>query len=238
MKHFTPGPRIVHEDNHLLVVDKPAGFLSQGDDTGDPTILDWGKRYIKRQYDKPGAVYLGLAHRLDRPTSGLIVLCRTSKALGRMQPMFAEREVEKTYLAVVTEHVPDGEFTLVNYLRHDPKVKRMRVHDSERKAGREGKRAELTYSLLGRVAGRSLLEVRPKTGRRHQIRAQLAAAGLPIEGDLRYGAQAPLPDRSIGLHAMRLRFLHPVGKAEVDVKTLPRERHEGFKLFGDLLAGL
>ena len=230
-------PRIVFEDNHLLIVDKPAGMLSQGDETGDPTLLDWGKRYIKQQYDKPGAVYLGLAHRLDRPTSGLVVLCRTSKALARMQPMFAERAVEKTYLAVVQAPVEDGERRLVDYLRHDPAVKRMRVHRSARKAGRDAKRAELTYDLLGRVAGRSLLRVRPLTGRRHQIRAQLAAAGLPIEGDLRYGAKGPLPDRSIGLHALRLRFEHPVGRAPVEVQALPREAHESFRHFGDLLGG-
>ena len=232
-----PPPRVVFEDNHLLIVNKPAGMLSQGDDTGDATLLDWGKRYIKHAYKKPGEVFLGLAHRLDRPTSGLVVLCRTSKALGRMQPMFADRAVEKTYLAVVQAHVADGERTLVNYLRHDPSVKRMRVHDSERKAGPDGKRAELRYELLGRVSGRSLLRVTPQTGRRHQIRAQLAAAGMPIEGDLRYGAKAPLEDRSIGLHAMRLHFLHPVGRAPLDVTALPRERHESFRHFVELLRG-
>lgn len=231
-------PRVVYEDNHLLVVDKPSGVLSQGDDTGDDTLLDWGKRYVKRRYDKPGAVYLGLAHRLDRPTSGLVVLCRTSKALSRMQTMFAERKVEKGYLAVVLQAVEDGERTLVNYLRHDPKVKRMRVHDSARKAGREGKRAELRFSLLGRVAGRSLLAVDPLTGRRHQIRAQLAAAGLAIDGDLRYGAKAPLPDKSIGLHAARLRFLHPVGNVPLDLTSSPRQKHESFRHFEDLLGGM
>ena len=230
-------PRVVYEDNHLLIVDKPAGVLSQGDDTGDETVLDWGKRYIKRAYDKPGDVYLGLAHRLDRPTSGLIVMCRTSKALGRMQPMFAARAVEKTYLAVVPVAVQDGERTLINYLRHDPSVKRMRVHDNPKKAGPEGKRAELSFELMARVGARSLLKVRPATGRRHQIRAQLAAAGMPIEGDLRYGAKAPLGDKSIGLHAMRLHFRHPVGKAPMDVTTLPRERHESFRHFVDILRG-
>ena len=227
-------PRVVYEDNHLLVVDKPAGMLCQGDDTGDRTLLDWGRRYVKHRYDKPGAVYLGLAHRLDRPTSGLVVLARTSKALSRLQPMFAKREVEKTYLAVVLGSVEERPRTLAHWLRHDPSVKRVRVHTSERKAGDGAKRAELDYRLLGRVSARSLLEVRPATGRRHQIRAQLASVGYPIEGDLRYGARVPLDDRSIGLHAYRLRFAHPVGKAPLDVRAAPEPRG-AFAHFADLL---
>ncbi len=229
-----PVPKIVFEDNHLLIVDKPAGLLTQGDDTGDSTLLDWGKRYIKTQYAKPGDVFLGLAHRIDRPTSGLVVLCRTSKALSRMQPMFAERAVAKTYLAVVQGEMNDEEQTLVHYLRHDPSVKRMRVHESERKAGPEGKRCELTYRLIGRVASHCLLEVKPDTGRRHQIRAQLGAIGHPVEGDLRYGAKNPLEDKSIGLHAYRLQFEHPVGGKPVDVRCLPRPRHDAFKHFVEM----
>ena len=239
MRTFAPPtPRIVYEDNHLLIVDKPAGMLSQGDDTGDATLVDWGKRYVKVQYAKPGEVFLGLAHRLDRPTSGLVVLCRTSKALGRMQPMFAERAVAKTYLAVVSGKPGDDEQRLEHYLRHDPSVKRMRVHESARKAGPEAKLSSLSYRLIGHVAGHSLLEVEPDTGRRHQIRAQLAAVGLPIEGDLRYGAKGPLEDRSIGLHAYRLRFEHPVAGKPVDVSTLPHPRHDAFKHFVDLLGEL
>ena len=230
-------PLIVHEDNHLLIVDKPAGMLSQGDDTGDRTLLDWGRRYVKHQYDKPGAVWLGLAHRLDRPTSGLVALARTSKALGRLQPMFAERAVAKTYLAVVRRGVDDEERALTHWLVHDPKVRRVRVHTSARKAGAGAKRAELSYRLLARVGGRSLLEVRPLTGRRHQIRAQLAAAGLPIEGDLRYGATQPLPDKSIGLHAYRLQFEHPVGKGPLDVRSAPAPE-QAFAPFAELLVDL
>lgn len=233
-----PAPRVVYEDNHLLIVDKPAGMLCQGDDTGDPTLLDWGKRYVKDRYGKPGEVYLGLAHRIDRPTSGLVVLCRTSKSLSRMQPMFAERAVAKTYLAVVQGEVNDQRVTLVNYLRHDPTVKRMRVHDSERKAGKDAKRAELSYELLARVASHCLLRVEPLTGRRHQIRAQLGAAGHPLEGDLRYGAKEPLQDRSIGLHAHRLRFGHPVGGAPIDVQCIPRKKHDAFKHFEEMMADL
>ncbi len=233
-----PAPRIVYEDNHLLIVDKPAGLLCQGDDTGDATLLDWGKAYVKRAYDKPGDVYLGLAHRIDRPTSGLVVLCRTSKALSRMQPMFAERAVAKTYLAVVQGEVSDEERTLVHYLRHDPSVKRMRVHESERKAGPDGKLSELSYKLLARVASHCLLKVEPTTGRRHQIRAQLGAIGYPLEGDLRYGAKEPLQDKSIGLHAHRLRFEHPVGGKAIDVKSLPRKRHDAFKHFEEVLGEL
>ncbi len=231
-------PRIVYEDNHLLIVDKPAGLLCQGDDTGDATLLDWGKAYIKAQYDKPGEVYLGLAHRIDRPTSGLVVLCRTSKALSRMQPMFAERAVAKTYFAVVQGELTDEARTLVHYLRHDPSVKRMRVHESERKAGPDGKRSELSFQLIARVASHCLLQVEPTTGRRHQIRAQLGAIGHPLEGDLRYGAKQPLEDRSIGLHAHRLRFAHPVGGKPIDVWCLPRKRHDAFKHFVEMMDDL
>jgi len=229
-------PKVIFEDNHLLIVDKPAGMLSQGDDTGDDTILDWGKRYIKKKYKKPGDVYLGLAHRLDRPTSGLIVLCRTSKALSRMQPMFADRAIQKTYLAVVSGNIEDRKQNLVHWLKHDSSVKRMRVHTSERKAGANGKKAELSFQLLARVASHCLLEVTPKTGRRHQIRAQLGAIGYPLAGDLRYGGKEALEDKSIGLHAHRLQFLHPVGKAPIDVKTVPPTSSSAFMHFNEVLA--
>ena len=211
-------------------------MLSQGDDTGDDTVLDWGKRYIKKKYKKPGDVYLGLAHRLDRPTSGLIVLCRTSKALSRMQPMFAERSVQKTYLAVVSGNIEDRKQELVHWLKHDPSIKRMRVHTSERKAGSGRKKAELSYQLLARVASHCLLEVTPKTGRRHQIRAQFGAIGYPLSGDLRYGGKEALEDRSIGLHAYRLQFLHPVGKAPMDFKSVPKTSSSAFLHFGDVLS--
>jgi len=152
--------------------------------------------------------------------------------------MFANREVEKTYLAVVDGHMEDREQSLVHYLRHDPSIKRMRVHTSERKAGSGAKRAELRYQLLARVGSHSLLEVHPLTGRRHQIRAQLAAAGHPIEGDLRYGAKSPLQDRSIGLHALRLKFSHPVGGKLVDVRAAPAIQHDAFKHFAEILEDL
>lgn len=236
-KRYLRSPKIVYENNHLLIVDKPAGMLSQGDDTGDMTILDWGKQYIKMQYNKPGAVFLGLAHRLDRPTSGLVMMARTSKALSRIQPMFAKNQIKKTYLAVVEGHVSDEPKTLVHWLKHDPTVKRMRVHTSERKAGAGAKRSELSYKLLGRVASHSLLEVQPTTGRRHQIRAQLAAAGHVIEGDMRYGCRNPLEDRSIGLHALRLEFNHPVGNAPINVMSIP-DSTDAFKHFSEMLEDL
>ncbi|MFK8055054.1 MAG: RluA family pseudouridine synthase [Saprospiraceae bacterium] len=231
-------PFVVYEDNHLLIVDKPAGMLSQGDDTGDATVLDWGKRYIKYKYKKPGEVYLGLAHRLDRPTSGLIVLCRTSKALSRMQPMFAEREVQKTYLAVVNGNIEDRRQDLVHWLKHDPSIKRMRVHSSERKAGSGGKKSELSFELLARVASYCMLKVSPKTGRRHQIRAQFGSIGYPLAGDLRYGGKEALEDRSIGLHAYRLQFQHPVGKAPMDVSSRPQRTSSAFKHFVELISTL
>jgi len=217
-----PEPTILHEDTHLLAVVKPAGLLVQGDRSGDPTLLDACKAYLKARYDKPGNVYLGLVHRLDRPVSGVVLLARTSKAAGRLSAQFRERRVRKTYLAVVegrtripwdalTHHVAD---------RADARG-RTRCEAAPFAGSRE---ARLTFHVLVDGERRSVLRVVPETGRRHQIRAQLAKVGHPVVGDVKYGAAAALPDRAIALHAWRLEVAHPVGGAPV-VLTAPAPRH-------------
>lgn len=212
-------PRIIHEDNHLLVVDKPAGLLVQGDRTGDRTLLDVCKSYLKRRYDKPGNVYLGLVHRLDRPVSGVVLLAKTSKAAGRMSRQFREKTVRKTYLAVVA-----GE--------PRPEAGELRHHLAE-KAGPDGRTAVLRegdpgaresileYRVLETAGGLSLVEARPITGRRHQIRVQLAAAGWPILGDVKYGAAERMAGRRIALHASRLEAAHPIGGRPLDFTAPP-----------------
>jgi len=202
---------ILHEDNHLLVVVKPAGLLAQGDSSGDVTLLDLCKADLKARFGKPGHVYLGLVHRLDRPVSGVMVLARTSKAAARLSEQFRSAQVRKTYRAVVEGAPPAAEGELVGHLAAaGDQDGRTRWSPAPFPGSRE---AHLLYRVLAAAAGRSLLEVRPQTGRRHQIRVQLAAAGCPVAGDVKYGAPSALPDRSVALHAWRLEFSHPVGGA-------------------------
>jgi len=198
---------ILFEDNHLLVLNKPAGWLVQGDRTGDPTLTDWGKAYLKEKYAKPGAVFLHPAHRIDRPVSGAVLFARTDKALGRLTTMFRERKVAKTYLALVLYEPRQASGELRHFLEKDEKRNVVRV--SAKPVG-DAKEAILHYSLLGVAGACYLLEVRPLTGRPHQIRAQLGAMGCPIAGDVKYGAKVPLPDASIGLHSRVLELEHPV----------------------------
>jgi len=199
---------ILYEDNHLLALAKPAGILVQGDRTGDPTLLELAKVYLKDKYGKPGQVYLGLVHRLDRPVSGVVLLARTSKAASRLGKQFREGSVTKTYLAVVNGLPEPASTELVAYLAPRSGAGGRTLASTTRFS--EAKEARLIYHVKNCAAGMALLEIEPSTGRRHQIRAQLALYGHPIVGDLKYGAAAPLPDRSIGLHALRLLITHPV----------------------------
>jgi 23S rRNA pseudouridine1911/1915/1917 synthase len=199
---------IIYEDNHLLVVNKPAGLLVQGDQTGDPTLLDHAKEYLKKKYNKPGAVYLGLVHRLDRPTSGVIVLARTSKALSRLNQQFKDREPKKTYWALV-EGKPQEETKLLHFLKRNSKLNKSFAHKHEVP---ESKKAVLEYKCIKRLNNYSLLEIDLHTGRHHQIRAQLSAERLFIKGDLKYGAKRPNSDGSIHLLARTLEITHPVRK--------------------------
>lgn len=230
MKSANPGntPEIIHIDNHLLAANKPAGLPSQPDESGDPSLADWAKAYLKREFSKPGQVYLALLHRLDRPTSGVVLMARTEKAAGRMADLFRRREVEKRYLALVECRAdPGGGKTLRSFLAPAANGS-MREHPSERPGARE---ARLSYRTLGQCGGKALLEINLGTGVKHQIRCQLAGIGLPVTGDFRYGAfgetarpEAVAEGRAILLHAHRVRFVHPV-RREPAALTAPPPGH-------------
>ena len=205
---------VVYEDNHLIIVNKSSSEIVQGDKTGDKPLAEMVKEYIKQKYHKPGNVFLGVVHRLDRPVSGLVVFARTSKALARLNEMFRTKEVHKTYWAIVGNCPPTEEGELVHWLVRNEKQNKSYAYDKEKP---EAKKAVLDYKLIGRSERYFLLEVDLKTGRHHQLRCELAKMGCPIKGDLEYGSPRSNPDGSICLHARRVRFVHPVSKQEIDV---------------------
>ena len=205
---------VVYEDNHIIIVNKTASEIVQGDKTGDVPLSETVKQYLKEKYQKPGNVFIGVTHRLDRPVSGLVVFAKTSKALSRLNEMFKNSEVKKTYWAIVKQTPAETEGELVNYLVRNEKQNKSYAYDTERTGS---KKAVLHYRLIARSDNYSLLEVDLKTGRHHQIRCQLAKMGCPIKGDLKYGFPRSNPDGSICLHARRVRFVHPVSKELIDV---------------------
>lgn len=207
---------VLYEDNHIIVVNKPSGALSQGDKTEDAPYSEYVKQYIKEKYKKPGDVYLGVPHRLDRPVSGVLLFARTSKALTRINEQFKNKEIQKTYWAVVKKLPPETEGTLIHYMKKNEANNTSKAHISSNKGGQY---AELHYKIIGSLDNYHLLEITPKTGRHHQIRVQLASMGSPIKGDIKYGFQRPNDDKSIHLHARKLKFLHPVTKEWVEVKA-------------------
>ena len=205
---------ILYEDNHIIVVNKRPSDIVQGDKTGDVPLSEVVKQYIKEKYDKPGEVFIGVVHRLDRPVSGAVMFARTSKALARLNEMIRDRKVTKIYWAVTAEKPAMEEGRLVHYLRKNQKKNTSYAYDEEA-PGRL--RAELAYRYLCSSDNYHLLEVELFTGRHHQIRVQLAAAGCVIRGDLKYGAKRPNKDAAINLHARKLSFIHPVRKEPLEI---------------------
>ncbi|MCQ2286114.1 MAG: RNA pseudouridine synthase [Bacteroidales bacterium] len=208
--------RILYEDNHLIIVNKEPGEIVQGDKTGDVALLEVVREYIKEKYSKPGNVFCGLVHRIDRPVSGAVIFAKTSKGLARMNELVKERRISKIYWAVVEGKPTEKEATLVDYVLKNEKLNKTLVSKTEKK---DWKKAELSYKTLFVGDRYSLLEVTLFTGRHHQIRAQLSSAGMPIKGDLKYGARRSNPDGSISLHSRRVEFLHPVSKMEISVEA-------------------
>lgn len=201
--------QVLHEDNHVIVINKRVGDIVQGDKTGDKPLSEVVKEYLKEKYNKPGEVFLGVIHRLDRPTTGTVVFAKTSKALTRLNESFKNRDTQKTYWAVVKNCPPKNNDTLIHYLKRNPKNNTSKAHAKEVP---DSKKASLEYTIIKRLDNYFGLEIQLHTGRHHQIRAQLAAIGCPIKGDLKYGFDRSNPDGGIHLHARQLIFNHPVTK--------------------------
>jgi len=207
---------VLYEDNHIIIVSKNCNEIVQGDKTGDRPLSETVKDYIKEKYHKPGDVFLGVVHRLDRPVSGLVVFARTSKALTRLNEMFRKGEVQKTYWAITQEQPPQTAGTLKHWIVRNEKQNKSYAYDTERPGA---KLAELDYRLIGQTERYNLIEVNLKTGRHHQIRCQLAHIGCHIKGDLKYGARRSNPDGGISLLARRVSFVHPVSKKTITIEA-------------------
>lgn len=215
-------PNVVYEDNHLLIINKQPGEIVQGDKTGDEPLVESLKRYLKEKYQKPGNVFLGLVHRLDRPVGGLVIFAKTSKALSRMTQMFAKGEVHKTYWAIVISPPPSSKTELTHYLVRNSKQNKSYAYTTPQP---NGKQARLTLTPLAQGERYYLVEIALHTGRHHQIRSQLSAIGCTIKGDLKYGAPRSNPDGSICLLSRYLHFIHPVSKQVIKLEApLPAEK--------------
>lgn len=206
--------QVLYEDNHIIAVNKRVGDIVQGDKTGDKPLSDVVKEYIKDKYNKPGEVFLGVVHRLDRPTTGIVIFARTSKALTRLNELFKNRETQKTYWAVVKNRPAEKSATLTHYLKRNEKTNTSKAHTNEVP---DSKIAKLDYTIIKELDSYTALEINLHTGRHHQIRAQLSAIGSPIKGDLKYGAARSNTDGGIHLHARKLSFTHPVSKEDLTI---------------------
>ncbi|MDE6485364.1 MAG: RluA family pseudouridine synthase [Duncaniella sp.] len=222
--------QVVYEDNHIIIVNKAPGEIVQGDKTGDEPLVETVKRWIKEKYDKPGNVFLGVVHRLDRPVGGLVVFAKTSKALTRMNEMFRDGKVKKTYWAITRNRPPHDSDRLVHYITSTERNNKSYASPTPRK---DAKEAALSYRLLASSDRYHLLEVNLETGRKHQIRVQLAAIGCPLRGDLKYGDRRSNPDGSISLMARRITFVHPVSGETIDI-TAPLPDDPLWQAFGHL----
>lgn len=208
--------QVLYEDNHLVIINKRVGDLVQGDKTGDKPLNDVIKDYLAKKYDKKGRVFLGVVHRLDRPTTGLVIFAKTSKALERMNKMLREKKIQKSYWALVEGHPTPPESRLEHYLRKNPKNNKSTAFP---KASKDAKKAVLHYKTICCLDHYSLLHIDLETGRHHQIRTQLAFLGHPIKGDLKYGSKRSNPHGGIHLHAVKIEFIHPVKKVPVEVSA-------------------
>ena len=205
---------VVYEDNHIIIVNKAVGEIVQGDKTGDEPLVETLKRWLKEKYNKPGNVFCGVTHRIDRPVSGLVVFAKTSKGLSRMNELFREGKVKKTYWAIVKNRPPKDEDTLTHYITTNERLNKSRTSDTPKP---DSVKAVLKYRVIAHGDNYHLLEVNLLTGRKHQIRVQLSAIGCPIKGDLKYGAQRSNPDGGISLQSHRIEWGHPVSGEQIDV---------------------
>jgi 23S rRNA pseudouridine1911/1915/1917 synthase len=214
--------QILFEDNHLIIINKRAGDIVQGDKTGDKPLLDMVKDYIKVKFNKPGEVFIGTPHRIDRPTSGIVIFCRNSRSLERMSEMFREKMLHKTYWAIVKNQPPKDSDKLIHYLKKNSVMNKSFAYE---KKVPDSFYAELDYKVIAKSDRYFLVEVRLHTGRHHQIRVQLSTIGCPVKGDMKYGFDRPNPDASIHLHARRVEFSHPSKKESmVVVAPVPDEK--------------
>ncbi len=214
MRTIKDNVQILHEDNHIIIVNKRSGDIVQGDKTGDTPLSEVVKQYLKEKYNKAGNVFLGVVHRLDRPTSGIVIFAKTSKALERLNKMLREKSIQKTYWAIVKNTPQKEKDTLKNWLKKNPKNNKSTAFTKETDGS---KLAILHYQVVKKMDNYALLEVDLETGRHHQIRCQLAKIGSPIKGDLKYGFSRSNKDGSIHLHARKIGFIHPVSKVEIDL---------------------
>ena len=218
---------ILFEDNHIIALNKKSGEIVQGDKTGDVPLSDKLKDYVKEKMQKPGSVFIGVVHRIDRPVTGVVLFARTSKALTRINEMFREKKIKKTYWALVKNKPPEDSGTLIHYLKKDEKSNKSTAYDNEVS---KSLRAWLDYKVISKSDNYYLLEIDPHTGRHHQIRVQLAAMGCPIKGDVKYGFARGNGDGSIHLHARKIEFVHPVRKEEI-ILTAPLPEDPVWKFF-------